>query len=56
VLTLNGTVTDEGLLVFDVSKRIEVSKRGNSTNSIIEFRGSKGGGGLGLLGKKGNIS
>jgi hypothetical protein len=46
VLSLNSTVTDEGLLVLDVSKRIEVSKRSYSTNSIIELGSSKGGGGL----------
>jgi len=51
VLTLNGTVTGEGLLIRDVSEGIEVSKRGNGTNTIIELRSSESGGGLGLLGR-----
>jgi len=48
MLTLNSTVTDEGLLVLDVSKRIEVSKGGYSSNSVLELGSSEGGGDLSL--------
>jgi hypothetical protein len=49
VLALNGTVTDEGLLVLDVSKGIEVSEGSNGSNSVLEFRSSEGGGNFALF-------
>ena len=49
VLTLNSAVTDEGLLVLDVSKGIEVSKRSYSSDTVLKLGSSEGGGNLGLL-------
>ena len=49
VLALYSTVTDEGLLVFDVSKGIEVSEGSYSSNLILKLGSSEGGGNLGLM-------
>jgi len=35
VFTLNSTVTSEGIVISDVSKRIEVSKRGNGSDLFL---------------------
>ena len=52
VLTLNSTVTGEGLLILDVSKGIEVSEGSHSSDSVLELRSSKGGGYLSLFVRK----
>ena len=49
MLALYSTVTDEGLLVFDVSKGIEVSEGSYSSNLILKLGSSEGGGNLGLM-------